>query len=119
MSADEFIEEFEIRLRRIGADASEITLELSAGSICGDRSAVTVDKICITPEKRQRGIATHALHLLTLLADERGIDLYTIPHSLDVGGMDDGALKVWYESFGFECATTGSIPSLMRRVHRG
>ena len=119
MSPDEFIEELEIRLQHAGLSASAITFELSASGTSEDRSGVTVDKIRVTPEKRRQGIATRGLRLLTELADERGVDLYTIPHSLETGILDDGLLKTWYESFGFENAGTRMFPALMRRVHRG
>ena len=111
MSPDEFIEVFEGRLLAEGLVEPAVTVDLSPG-----RSAVSLDRIHVTPDMRKYGTAARVLLLITQLSDESGVHIEVIPRSLEDGSMGDEALAAWYQRNDFQCAPTKDTPRLMRRA---
>jgi hypothetical protein len=114
MTPDEFIEEFEARMRCAGLRAPEVqAADLSPAG----PDEVAFDLIKVALSVRRQGIAKRVLKLLLCLSDETGMPLQVIPCRVgDDGGLSDEALKAWYLENGFVCAPTPDIPRLMRRT---
>jgi hypothetical protein len=111
MSGDEFIEEFEERIRRGRLDA-KVRVELSAPR----PDVVSLDLLEVRdPADRGNRLATTALRLLLQVADETGMVLEVTP--LNLGGhLSDEVLASWYERHGFVAAPSVDHPRLMRRA---
>ncbi len=113
ISGDEFIEQFEERLRSAGL-VEMLQVDLSATH----HGVVSLDLLKVLDKANLRkGLAAHALQLLLQLADEFGTSLEVIPRNIG-GPLSDEVLDAWYRRHGFESEASVDPPQPMRRAPR-